>query len=226
VTVTRSADDLPRYHAKMMIVDGTLHVFGFNYTKLDIEKSRSFGLATRDQRLVKEAVSLFEADCSRQPYSPSHNRLVVSPETSRELLTAFIRGARKQLLIYDEKVTDNLIQRVLQDRARRGVEIRILGKLEKPIAGVETRKLVDLRMHVRAIVRDSKSAFIGSQSLRKLELDGRREVGVIVNDSRIAKKMQAVFETDWEHAKPKQAKQAPKEKAKERAAEPLAAAAR
>ena len=226
VTVTRSADNLPRYHAKMMIVDGTLHVFGFNYTKLDIEKSRSFGLATRDQRLVKEAGSLFEADCSRQPYSPSHNRLVVSPETSRELLTAFIRGARKQLLIYDEKVTDNLIQRVLQDRARRGVEIRILGKLEKPIAGVETRKLVDLRMHVRAIVRDSKSAFIGSQSLRKLELDGRREVGVIVNDSRIAKKMQAVFETDWEHAKPKQAKQAPKEKAKERAAEPLAAAAR
>ena len=226
VTVTRSADNLPRYHAKMMIVDGTLHVFGFNYTKMDIEKSRSFGLATRDQRLVKEAGSLFEADCSRQPYSPSDNRLVVSPETSRELLTAFIRGARKQLLIYDEKVTDNLIQRVLQDRARRGVEIRILGKLEKPIAGVETRKLVDLRMHVRAIVRDSKSAFIGSQSLRKLELDGRREVGVIVNDSRIAKKMQAVFETDWEHAKPKQAKQAPKEKAKERAAEPLAAAAR
>ena len=226
VTVTRSADNLPRYHAKMMIADGTLHVFGFNYTKMDIEKSRSFGLATRDQRLVKEAGSLFEADCSRQPYSPSHNRLVVSPETSRELLTAFIRGARKQLLIYDEKVTDNLIQRVLQDRARRGVEIRILGKLEKPIAGVETRKLVDLRMHVRAIVRDSKSAFIGSQSLRKLELDGRREVGVIVNDSRIAKKMQAVFETDWEHAKPKQAKQAPKEKAKERAAEPLAAAAR
>ena len=226
VTVARSADDLPRYHAKMMIADGTLHVFGFNYTKLDIEKSRSFGLATRDQRLVKEAGSLFEADCSRQAYSPSHNRLVVSPETSRELLTAFIRGARKQLLIYDEKVTDNLIQRVRPDRARRGVEIRILGKLEKPIAGVETRKLVDLRMHVRAIVRDSKSAFIGSQSLRKLELDGRREVGVIVNDSRIAKKMQAVFETDWEHAKPKQAKQAPKEKAKERAAEPLAAAAR
>jgi cardiolipin synthase len=240
VTVARSADDLPRYHAKMMIVDGTLHVFGFNYTKMDIEKSRSFGLATRDQRLVKEAGSLFEADCARQPYSPSDNRLVVSPETSRELLTAFIRGAKKQLLIYDVKVSDNLIQRVLQDRARRGVEIRILGKLEKPIAGVETRKLLGLRMHVRAIVRDSKSAFIGSQSLRKLELDGRREVGVIVNDSRIAKKMQAVFETDWEHAKPKQApkeakakpapkeakaKPAPKEKEKERAAEPLTTAA-
>jgi phosphatidylserine/phosphatidylglycerophosphate/cardiolipin synthase-like enzyme len=228
VTVARTADDLPRYHGKMMIVDGTLHVFGFNYTKLDIEKSRSFGLTTRDQRLVKEALSLFEADRTRQPYAPSHNRLVVSPETSRELLTAFIRGAKKQLLIYDEKVTDNLIQRVLQDRARRGVEIRIVGKLEKPIAGVETRKLPGLRLHVRAMVRDANSAFIGSQSLRKLELDGRREVGVIVNDSRIAKKLQAVFDADWEKAKPKPApkeKEKEREKQKEVAAAPAAAAA-
>ena len=218
VTVARTADDLPRYHAKMMIVDGTLHVFGFNYTKLDIG-SRSFGLITRNQRLVKEAVSLFEADRTRQPYSPSHNRLVVSPETSRELLTAFIRGAKKQLLIYDEKVTDNLIQRVLQDRARRGVDIRILGRLEKPIAGVETRKVAGQRTHVRGMIRDATGVFIGSQSLRKLELDGRREVGVIVNDSRIAKKMLAVFEADWEKAKPKPAmkeKAKPKEKEKEK----------
>jgi phosphatidylserine/phosphatidylglycerophosphate/cardiolipin synthase-like enzyme len=200
ITVARTADDLPRYHGKMMIVDNVLYVLGFNYTKLDIEKSRSFGLMTADQRLVKEAASLFEADRTRQPYSPSHNRLVVSPETSRELLTAFIRGARKQLLIYDEKVSDKLIQRVLQDRVRRGVEIRVIGKLEKPIEGILTRKVPDLRLHVRAMVRDSSSAFLGSQSLRKLELDGRREVGVIVNDSRIAKKMQAVFEADWAQA--------------------------
>ena len=72
------------------------------------------------------------------------------------MLTAFIRGAKKQLLIYDEKVTDNLIQRVLQDRARRGVEIRVIGKIEKGIQGVEARKLPDLRLHVRAIVRDGE----------------------------------------------------------------------
>jgi phosphatidylserine/phosphatidylglycerophosphate/cardiolipin synthase-like enzyme len=197
VTVARTADDLPRYHGKMMIVDNVLHVFGFNYTKLDIEKSRSFGFVTADQKLVKEAGTLFEADRTRQPYSPSHNRLVVSPETSREILTAFIRGARKQLLIYDEKVSDKLIQRVLQDRVRRGVEIRVIGKLEKSIDGIETRKLAGLRQHVRAMVRDGTSAFVGSQSLRRLELDGRREVGVIINNSRIARKIQAVFESDW-----------------------------
>jgi cardiolipin synthase A/B len=197
VTVSRTADDLPRYHGKMMIVDDRLYLLGFNYTKLDIEKSRSFGVVTRDKQLVKEAVALFDADDTRQAYAPACDRLVVSPETSRRILTEFIKGAKKQLLIYDEKVTDNLMQRVLQERVKAGVEIRIIGKIEKNLEGIETCKLPDLRLHVRAMVRDGSDAFVGSQSLRKLELDGRREIGVIVRDTRIAKKIQEVFEEDW-----------------------------
>jgi phosphatidylserine/phosphatidylglycerophosphate/cardiolipin synthase-like enzyme len=222
VTVARTADDFPRYHGKLLLVDDTLYVFGFNYTKMDIEKSRSFGIMTRDKRLVKEANSLFEADSTRQPYSPNHDRFVVSPETSRELLTAFVRQAKKQLLIYDAQISDNLIQRVLQDRIRAGVEVRVIGRIEKISTGVECRKLLDLRQHVRAIVRDGTACFIGSQSLRKLELDGRREVGVIVTDSRIAKKVQAVFEADWAQAA--SALKAGKEKEKDKDATPVSVA--
>lgn len=197
VTVARSADDLARYHGKIMLVDERLYVFGFNYTKLDIEKSRSFAIATKDKRLVKAAATLFEADRTRQAYVPGHDKLVVSPESSRELLSAFIKKTRKQLLIYDAKVTDRLMLRLLAERAKAGVEIRMFGKLGKGATGIDARKLPDLRLHVRAMIRDGSAAFIGSQSLRKLELDGRREVGVIVSDSRVAKKMQAVFEADW-----------------------------
>ena len=197
VTVARTADDLPRYHGKMMLVDDTLHVFGFNYTKLDIEKSRSFGIVTTEPRLVKEACALFEADSTRQVYVPSHDELVVSPETSREILSGFIKKAKKELLIYDAKISDRLILRLLAERAKSGVEIRMFGKVGKGASGIDARKLPDLRLHVRAIIRDGAAAFIGSQSLRKLELDGRREVGVIVTDERIAKKMRDVFEADW-----------------------------
>lgn len=203
VTVARTSDDFARYHGKMMIVDDTLFVLAFNYTKLDIEKSRSFGVMTRDQRLLKDAAALFEADSTRQPYSPSSDRLLVSPENSREKLTTFIRGARKQLLIYDEKVSDKLILRVLADRVRAGVEIRVLGKVVKGPEGIRCCKLSDLRSHVRAIVRDGTQAFIGSQSLRKLELDGRREIGVLITDARVARKIQAVFEADWQQSVPK-----------------------
>jgi cardiolipin synthase len=215
VTVARTADDLPRYHGKMMIVDNTLHVLGFNYTKLDMEKSRSFGVVVTDKKMVKEALSLFEADRTRQPYMPGDDRLVVSPESSRETLTTFIKRARKQLLIYDGAVTDSLILRVLQQRAKAGVEIRILGKVgKKSIDGVAVRKLADLRLHVRAMIRDGSSAFIGSQSLRKLELDGRREIGMILNDGRAVKKLTEVFEEDWREAggKPLAVPEAQKEK--------------
>jgi len=197
VTVARTADDLPRYHGKMMVIDDTLHVFGFNYTRLDIERSRSFGIVTDDAKLVKEASALFEADSTRQPYKPGHDELVVSPESSRPVLTEFVKKAKKELLIYDAKVSDRLMLRALGERAKAGVQIRMFGKLAKGAVGIEARRLPDLRLHVRAIVRDGCAVFIGSQSLRKLELDGRREIGIIADDERVSKKVRDVFEADW-----------------------------
>src|SRR5438270_11068508 len=44
ITVARSADDLVRYHGKLMIIDRReLYLLGFNFTHQDIERSRSFG---------------------------------------------------------------------------------------------------------------------------------------------------------------------------------------
>lgn len=72
VTVTRTADDLVRYHDKFMIVDRrVLYMLAFNYTAIDIRHSRSFGLVTRHRQFVQEAVRLFEADATRQTYTPA-----------------------------------------------------------------------------------------------------------------------------------------------------------
>ena len=90
-----------------------------------------------------------------------------------------------------------MMVKALQARAKDGVEIRMFGKIGKGAPDVDARKMPALRLHVRAMVRDGSSAFVGSQSLRKLEMDGRREVGVIVSDTAIAKRMQEVFEADW-----------------------------
>ena len=57
----------------MMIVDREeLHVYGFNYTALDL-KSRSFGIVTKDRKAVKEALRLFEADTLRQEFEPQED---------------------------------------------------------------------------------------------------------------------------------------------------------
>ena len=77
------------------------------------------------------------------------------------------------------------------------MSVRILGKLGKRGAGLTAEKFPGRRLHVRAIVRDGRQAFVGSQGLRKLELDGRREVGVIVKDPKVVARMAAIFEADW-----------------------------
>jgi phosphatidylserine/phosphatidylglycerophosphate/cardiolipin synthase-like enzyme len=92
----------------------------------------------------------------------------------------------------------------------------MFGKLGKSTATIDARKLPDLRLHVRAIIRDGSAAFIGSQSLRKLELDGRREVGVIVSEERIARKMREVFEADWAQTSEAKAAAAAAEKEKDK----------
>jgi phosphatidylserine/phosphatidylglycerophosphate/cardiolipin synthase-like enzyme len=194
--VSRSADDLLRYHAKFMVADSVLHLFGFNFTKLDMDKSRSFAISTRDARTVSEASKLFESDVTRQVYSPGKSHLVVSPENARAMLSAFIAGAKKELAIYDAKVQDPSIIKLLKERAAKGVTVRVIGNMKGKDPGIEERR-PPMRLHVRAIVRDGTRAFVGSQSLRKDELENRREVGVIVNNPGVARKIMQVFETDW-----------------------------
>jgi len=68
---------------------------------------------------------------------------------------------------------------------------------------LELRKLTGLRQHTRTIIRDGRELFMGSQSLRSLELDDRREIGIIVNDLKIVRGVKKVFEEDWKEAAPK-----------------------
>jgi cardiolipin synthase len=197
VTVSRTADDMVRYHGKMMIVDNKiLHVYGFNLTGLDILKSRSFGVISKNEKLVHEATKLFMADFDRLPYVPGYERLVVSPENARERLGRFITGARRQLLIYDTQVSDDAMLRLITERIKAGVDVRVIGKVESKW-NLKSEKFPGRRLHIRAIIRDGKRAFVGSQSLRRLELEKRREVGVIVTDEAVIKQMTEIFEKDW-----------------------------
>lgn len=197
ITVSRTGNELLRYHGKFMIVDREeLHVFGFNYTCDDM-KSRSFGVITRNRPIVQEALRLFEADNLRQEFEPSVDGLVVSPENAREQLATFIKRAKKSLAIYDPRLSDTQMLRLLSQRAKAGIDIRVIGKVGKRAGALHVQKLPGLRLHVRAIIRDGDTVFVGSQSLRALELDARREVGLIVKDPEVVKRLQEIFHRDW-----------------------------
>src|SRR3954451_20996484 len=201
MTVARTAGDLVRYHGKMMLIDRReLYLLSFNYTHMDIDHSRSFGLSTRNPKLGQEAGKLFDADTKRQDYTPGYSKFVVSPANSRKELAKFIKAAKQELLIYDPKITDRAMLRLLEERKNAGVDVRVIGK----VAGcrLPSREMPHLRLHTRTMLRDGKQAFVGSQSLRQLELDARREIGIIFRDAATVKMLIRTFEEDWAASQP------------------------
>ena len=198
VAVSRTAGDLVRYHDKLMIIDRRLlYVLSFNFTHLDIDHSRGFGIVTRNARFIQEAVKLFEADTTRNPYTPGLETFVVSPANARKVLAEFIGKAKKELLIYDPKIADTEMLRALSERKKAGVEIKVIGSVSKQNPGLDVRHLAKMRLHTRTIIRDRHQAFLGSQSLRTTELDSRREVGVIVREPKVVNGLIKTFEADW-----------------------------
>lgn len=198
IMVGRTANDLIRYHGKMMIVDRrTLFLLSFNFVHMDIEHSRGFGIVTKSAKVVQEAVKLFEADLNRQTYTAGLNAFIVSPVNARKQLSAFIQHARKQLLIYDPKITDRQIMRLLEEHAKAGLDIKIIGSIAAGSANLPVAPSTSMRLHTRTIIRDGRHAFVGSQSLRPPELDLRREIGIVVHDSKVVNTLLATFEKDW-----------------------------
>jgi phosphatidylserine/phosphatidylglycerophosphate/cardiolipin synthase-like enzyme len=198
VSVTQTAEDLVRYHSKVMIIDRRrVYVLTFNFTFLDIHHSRSFGVITDDPTLVAEAAHLFEVDALQQPHELEIERFVISPINSRQKLTDYILGTEKQLLIYDGKLSDSQMIKHLESLVRRGVEVKVIGGMSKRVKGVKVQKLPELRLHTQMIIRDRQHVFFGIQSLRKVELDERREVGLIINDPEVVHDSFVLFQLDW-----------------------------
>jgi cardiolipin synthase len=202
VNVSRTADDLERYHDKLLIIDRrVLYALSFNFTHLDIDHSRGFGIVTKKAGLVQEALKLFEADVARKPYEAGIDTFVVSPVNARKQLTSLIQRAKKELLIYDPKVADRAMLRALSNRIQKRVVVKVIGAVGRKSHFLDVRPLAGLRLHTRTIIRDRREAFVGSQSLRVAELDSRREVGIIVRESKVISALVQAFEKDWERKK-------------------------
>jgi cardiolipin synthase A/B len=120
---------------------------------------------------------------------------------ARQGLETFLTGAKKELLIYDVDIADREILRILQERLETGVQVKIIGHVSRS-KRLSARVFKRMRLHTRVVIRDCKQAFLGSQSMRKLELDGRREIGMIVNNAKVVGSLITVFEDDWKASTP------------------------
>jgi phosphatidylserine/phosphatidylglycerophosphate/cardiolipin synthase-like enzyme len=71
---------------------------------------------------------------------------------------------------------------------------------DEVVANFHVKKLARYKLHAKCVVVDSRYFFVGSQNLREVSLDRRREVGLIVEDDAMARKIERVFDEDWDTA--------------------------
>ena len=65
---------------------------------------------------------------------------------------------------------------------------------------IPVRSLRSPKLHVKAIVADGTTAYLGSENLSTTSLDSNREVGLITTDAEVIRQMSATFAGDWAQA--------------------------
>jgi cardiolipin synthase A/B len=197
-------EKLKRYHYKVLMADDVRSlILTFNPTQKNLHYARDFGLVVRDQVITTELNRLFDADWNEQPFKPWDLPLVISPHNSRRKLIALLESAQRTIRILDAKVEDQEVIALLMRKAAAGCDVKIIGRdagLDDVLPNFHIRRPARYKLHAKCIVVDSLLFFIGSQNLRDVSLDSRREVGLLVEDDGMARKIERVFDEDWVHA--------------------------
>ena len=88
-------------------------------------------------------------------------------------------------------------------KASAGCDVRIISRdafFNEVVPGFHVKSLARYKLHAKCVVVDSQRFFVGSQNLREVNLDRRREVGIIVEDMVLSRRIQRVFDEDWSTA--------------------------
>jgi phosphatidylserine/phosphatidylglycerophosphate/cardiolipin synthase-like enzyme len=182
------ADPVVKYHAKYLVADDSVALIGSaNLTAKCFGATCDFILVSHDREVVTGLQQLFETDWlaphSQFPSTGISDRLIVGPDRARAQYTGLIQSARQSIQLIDHKGNDPNIGALLKAKKAEGVELEAL----------TPGQLGGLLPHGKLLIVDGKTAAFGSMALSALSLDFRREVAVIVHDSRCVRKLKTFF---------------------------------
>jgi phosphatidylserine/phosphatidylglycerophosphate/cardiolipin synthase-like enzyme len=202
VRIPRSRKEkVKKFHYKMMTIDDSQSlILTFNPTQKNLHYARDFGVLVRDHEITTELNRLFDADWHGATFRPENLPLVISPYNSRKKLLDLLSEAQHTIRIMDAKVHDQEVMGLLLRKASSGCDVRIITRdsyFDDVVPNFHVRTLLRFKLHAKCIVVDSARFFVGSQNLRSISLDRRREVGIIIEDAPMSRRIERVFDEDW-----------------------------
>lgn len=217
VKVKRSSPKFRFTHEKAMVIDGTTgYIMTMNFTNSGLTTNREYVVVDRDASDVGELRNIFHADWEELTYVPKDPDLVISPNNSRKKLLKLIDSAKQSVMIQIEFLSDPEVAQHLGARAKKGVDVKVLGAYYEPdpVTGRDscgdTVKLLNgvgvtnvrfsknLKMHAKMIIADGARAYVGSENLTSNSLDNNREVGIILQDKALVATLAGNAAKDWD----------------------------
>ena len=132
-------------------------------------------------------------------------------------MSHFIDEAKKSLSVQHPKFVDATVLARLVEAQARGVHVKVLCGGKHGISdtdipdtfsslrilgrfGVKVHRQKRPKLHAKLLIADGARALIGSMNIDRSAFDLRRELGIIVDDGAVVKRLVEVFERDWDDA--------------------------
>ena len=217
-------DSNPAYdltHEKSMIVDDkTAWIMSLNWQTKNLTETRDYAVVTPHPHEVNEIVQCFEADWTRQAFSPGENsHMIWCVGNGRQRIAQFVDEAKHSLWVQNERYQDPVIIERLVRANHRGVKVHVMArpphtlKKEKLLEGVGGLRILDdvgvkvhkvhgLKLHAKLLFADGVRAIIGSINLAPGSFDSRRELAIEVRDEDVMDRIHKVVHQDWENSHP------------------------
>lgn len=196
-------------HEKAIIIDGKkAFILSQNLTSSSFSKNREYDILDTNVKDVEEIRTIFINDWQRKSFTQSSPNLVISPNSSRKTLTSLIQNSTKSIDIEIEDIEDRDIISLLSSKAKT-IPVRLIVPTLSQInsnstallalqkEGVLIKTLASPYMHAKLILSDNTKAFVGSVNLSTQSLDKNRELGIILSEQEIIKKLSDTFSSDW-----------------------------
>ena len=213
VAVHWSSTQVDITHQKTLTVDsGEALIMTGNLTAQYYSSTRDFMVVDKDPRDVAAIDAVFDADFSNTGVQPSSGDDLVWSPGSEPALAALIQGARKELLVENEEMSDQDIVAALEAAAQRGVDVEVCMTDSSSWsseftalthAGVKVFTYAanaSLYIHAKVIVADPGTAavraFVGSENFSSTSLDRKRELGIVLSGSAIDAQLASVLDGD------------------------------
>ncbi len=202
-------------HAKYICSGTECEIGTNNYSWASFHRNREYFVITHNPQIVGAAHAVFAADW-RSSYAPNwvQKYLVLSPDNSQRDILATIEQPGKVYIESEELGNDRTILDALK---KKGSDLYIV--LPSTVSAADQKNAASLRaagvhiafmnarkryIHAKMIV-GAKQAFIGSENLTWTSLHKNREMGLLLTQPDMLRKLQVQFIHDWKDSTPQPA---------------------